>query len=339
MLFGETDIHIFPGEAAALNVTGALGLDSSSVLVHDDDLSCGPLSPLDTPQQWQAMRQEFWHRAGSPETASTAGLFQWLVDNVARLRAAGAIRLWIGAHLAEQLLAAWLIEVFHSIGVDYTRLWIVELDTASYPSRPLASVALLNHKAVRRIADRWSALQDGRRRAYEAMWHAVSDESPELLSAFCGFDSPCPAHLKKILANYMLHYPDADSGLSHWDRELLEACRRNAPQTINVMGDVLGGGIERPYYSVPGPGYLFHRLKRMGDPDLPFPLIKLSGDRTDMRSMETWLTDAGLAVLNGEENAVALNGIDETIGGVTLSLSRGSLWLFDGETLVPMELP
>jgi len=105
------------------------------------------------------------------------------------------------------------------------------------------------------------------------------------------------------------------------------------------MGDVLGGGIERPYYSVPGPGYLFHRLKRMGDPVLPFPLIKLSGDRSDMRAVETWLTDAGLAVLNGDENAVALNGIDETIGGVTLSLSRGSLWLFDGETLVPVDLP
>lgn len=339
MQFGETDIHIFPGEAAALNVAGALGLSSAGVLVNDDDLSCGPLSPLDTPRQWSALRRAFWRRAGNPDADSAAALFQALVENIERLHAASAIRLWIGAHLSEQLFAAWLTEVFASIGVDRAKIRIVELDTASFPSRPLASVALLNHKAVRRIATKWSPLLEGRRAAYEAMWHAVSDATPELLSAYCGFDSPCPAHLKKILANYMLHYPDADSGLSHWDRELLEACRKNAPQTINVMGDVLGGGIERPYYSVPGPGYLFHRLKRMGDPELPFPLIKLSGDSSDMRAVESWLTDAGLAVLNGEENAVALNGIDETIGGVTLSLARGPLWLFDGETLVPADLP
>ncbi len=339
MPFGDADIHIFPSEPAALNVTGALGLGSANTLVNYDDLSCGPLAPLTDPEPWGALRGGFWRAAGSEDADTAAQLFEELVQQRTRLRRAGAIRLWIGAALGEQLLCAWLGAALERIGTDRSLLTLVDLDSAPYPARPVRSVGVLNHKDVRYVADRWSALDDDRCAAYAAMWRAVSHETPELLGAFCAAESPCPPHLRKILANYMLHYPDVETGLCHWDRELLDSCRKNAPHTLHIMADVLGGGIDRPYYSVPGPGYLFHRLKRLGDPRLPYPLFKLSGDRTDMRALETWLSDAGLAVLEGEENAVALNGIDEIIGGVRLSLPGGPLWLFDGETLVAADLP
>ena len=44
------------------------------------------------------------------------------------------------------------------------------------------------------------------------------------------------------------------------------------------------------------------------------------------------ITDAGRAVLNGEANAVALNGIDDWVAGVHLDSKAGRVWFHrDGE--------
>ena len=52
--------------------------------------------------------------------------------------------------------------------------------------------------------------------------------------------------------------------------------------------------------------------------------MEFSGDQKQMRASEVQLTDFGRAVLPGNANAVAENGIDDWIGGVHLRGSRPS---------------
>jgi len=96
------------------------------------------------------------------------------------------------------------------------------------------------------------------------------------------------------------------------------------------------GGTHRGKYAVRRslghrPGiWLLWRLKRVGDPSLPHPLIVLEGDSFGMRGLSVTITDAGQQVISGAANAVELNGIDDWIGNVHLSSAANRVWFAGG---------
>jgi hypothetical protein len=107
-----------------------------------------------------------------------------------------------------------------------------------------------------------------------------------------------------------------------------------------------GFGADTPDW--PGEHYLFDRLIGLsdaGDQPLEHPLVAFFGDprsthnEDPMRFTEAAITELGQRVLAGEANHVALNGIDDWVGGVRLSSRAGRLWVFHGETLVPGGAP
>jgi hypothetical protein len=83
-----------------------------------------------------------------------------------------------------------------------------------------------------------------------------------------------------------------------------------------------------------GDDYLFARLRRMADPGLRHPFLALAGNPAVMRGLEARLTATGVEALAGRANFVALNGIDDWIGGVHLKAGQGRLWFRDRDTLV-----
>jgi hypothetical protein len=60
-------------------------------------------------------------------------------------------------------------------------------------------------------------------------------------------------------------------------------------------------------------------MLKMASPQARRPLVEVAGDLNDMRSCSVQLTEDGFAVLSGASNAIALNGIDDWIGGVHLT--------------------
>ena len=93
---------------------------------------------------------------------------------------------------------------------------------------------------------------------------------------------------------------------------------------------MLAHGREQPDHT--GDTYLYDRLQRMGAPGVAHPLVSLMPPNHKMRETTVEVTDAGRAVLNGEANAVALNGIDDWVAGVHLDSKAGRVWFHrDGE--------
>ena len=87
-----------------------------------------------------------------------------------------------------------------------------------------------------------------------------------------------------------------------------------------------------------GDDYLFARLRRLGAADLAHPLLSLNSSTALMRETTIELTDTGRAVLNGEVNAVHLNGIDDWIAGVHLDSRAGRMWFHRDDTLISEKL-
>ena len=85
-----------------------------------------------------------------------------------------------------------------------------------------------------------------------------------------------------------------------------------------------------------GDAYLFTRLRSLADPSLSQPLISLTGNSANMRETNVSLTATGKDVLEGKVNSVALNGIDDWVGGIHLDSAAGEVWFQRKGFLVPI---
>ncbi|MDP2326107.1 MAG: hypothetical protein Q8N51_19055, partial [Gammaproteobacteria bacterium] len=157
---------------------------------------------------------------------------------------------------------------------------------------------------------------------------AIVSETPAALLNLVGAGRPTAPY---ILSNLLHRYPQRESGLSLWDRMLLERASTKGPNAASVIGWVLcdtwdnGDGVGEPY--------LFHRLKKMAGVQNPEPLLILSGNSENCRGAEVALTEFGRAVLDGRASAYPTNPIDEWIGGVHVSSATGNIWMSDGDTV------
>jgi hypothetical protein len=139
-------------------------------------------------------------------------------------------------------------------------------------------------------------------------------------------------YLRRSLRSLLERFPDRMTGLNRWDTALLRYTRDVGPASARIVAYTLGYESDGP--DQVGDGYLFARLRRLGDPALRHPLLTLSGNRVRIGGTRVILTDAGLAVLAGRANFVALNGIDEWVGGIHLDSASGRVWFRRGATLV-----
>jgi hypothetical protein len=163
-------------------------------------------------------------------------------------------------------------------------------------------------------------------------WAAVAAATPDALLRFLGEgDHPLP-FLRRSLRALLHHYPDAATGVNAWERELLRHVREDGPRLTRVVGFTMVEDLPFPEWA--SDGYLWDRLRRLGDPKLARPLVVLSGETSRMKTTEVRLTADGEEILEGRGHFVEWNGIDDRVAGVHLSSAVGDVWYRDGETLV-----
>jgi len=333
MQFTDRDIHIVQGDSAGGTMRQLLGPLSVNMYAHRDVLSYGPLTSVDKLDHWEALRWAFWGMKGKPKPDDW--LHRRLHADRDRLRGAERVFLWFGAELSQPILVGWLVAIFKQLGLDNGRFRLPDLSKLSYCGQPVPSIGLLKLEELDKIEE-WQVLTAENLWAYEALWLAVTSESAQDLNKFCAPESTHTQALKQAVQAYMTRYPMVGDGLAAWDRLLLENCRVHGPSTVRVIAHTMSH--DMPYPDSPGDFYLFDRLKRLGEGNLLHPLVRLTGDTSAIRFCETTLTAVGERVLNGDENAIALNGVDDWIGGVHLNSREGTLWLHDGGRLVPSDV-
>lgn len=323
-------LHIVHGEGAAASVQQALGLQDENLVVLPDPLSVGPLARFGSAEAWVELRLPFLRDVLLYDTAT----LEELTIDLAALRRATVTTVWLGTGPADQIVLTWLRAVMRVAELDAERLQLVQFPPDFVDGHCLPALGFLSPAQVLKHPPP-IGLSRLELATLDEAWAALISDSPDALVDFTRASiGPLPV-LRQALERMLSRYPDLDSGLSRWDRILLDKASSNGPRALMVIASTLAeaGWDQDPV----GDMWLYWRLRRLADTSLRSPLLELSGDASDYRKVNVRLTDAGYAVNRREVSALALNGVDDIIGGVHLSSDADRVWASDGRDLVRLK--
>lgn len=321
-------INVIQGDSAAGCFRQGMDPNPGELLVNGDVLSCGPLPPLRSIEEWAQLRQAYWDSLTAGDEPHRIN--PDMLDNTQALREADSIVLWLGTGAAEQLLFAWIVQYLKLIGSS-AQLQLVQFTYDHRYKTEVWGTGLLDpdefkqHPPVQPV---WAETLT----QLERLWERVTSPDPAGLLAVLTGQSALLPYSRSALKQHFLRYPDFQTGLGRWESELLLRTKEKGPRAARVIGEVMGVNFDA---DLVGDGVLFSRLHDLASPDLPHPLVTLSGETYNIQKCQVALTDAGESVLAGHANAVELNGIDDWVLGVHLDSQTGSVWYRKDGALVP----
>ena len=295
-------------------------------------MSCGPTPATYDLAAWQNVRDRYWRNLVPGDADAQVHSPFNVVSNAQRLKEGEPVFVWAGTSLSEQLFIAFVIHLADAVGADAKRISLVQFEhlhgraARVMGTGELQDEQMADHPAPAPLSD--ETLTD-----YRIAWAAMTSEDPALLQSFTSDRPNANRWLTEAMPLMLRRYPDKRSGLTYWDRVLLEKVREHAPNTARVIGTALGNDWRDP--DLTGDGYLFGRLLRMADARLPKPLITLTGEKPRMRHVNVDLTPFGADVLDGIASNYPTNPIDDWAAGVKLSSADGAVWFRDGDKLTP----
>ena len=274
-------------------------------------ISCGPLAPLTSLDEWRRLREGYLRTLDYPDWEPFSFAEQGgydVITHAQTLHDAATIVLWIGTGLADQLLLTWVVQLLRLLQLDAARLRVIQ-----FTQHPVArdfeicGVGLLDLDALARHPAP-SSLDADMLVQIDRTWAAVTAPTPDALVRLAMNAAEPPTLLRRSLASLLRRFPDATTGLSDWDMELLRWTAEHEPDAVRVIGYTIGYAMDTR--DAVGDGYLFARLRALADTRQRRPLVTLV-ESGQLRGSRVALTDAGRAVLAGTLNALDANGIDE----------------------------
>lgn len=214
-------LHIFPDPMAAgyFRQTNK----SSEVIYLQDNLSLGPILPLDDETAWLVARESFYQWLQSDlEYVESLVKFEHNLITMQRhknaLFHAPAIVLWVGPSLAEQLFLLWCIALLERFGIDLGKLYLVEM--AYLKGRYIQHIwlAFPNEGQIGIVPKR---ITNRRIHLAQKAWKIVSSPYPLALIKLSQRDFEIAPQLVISLTRLRLRYPQCGSGLSRFDQTLL----------------------------------------------------------------------------------------------------------------------
>lgn len=288
-------VHVILGDSAA-GIFRRVFHPGDRLAIDQDVLSCGPTPRCSDLNSWCEVRRAFWSNVapGSDEDPRTADF--GLLRQGERLRKAEQITIWAATGLNEQLFIAHVLHRTEEWGIDATRIRLVQFETLRSRTARVLGMGELNEQHMSEHPEP-AAISAAAFGDYRAAWTALTSPDPDLVERFSESRPGANEWLKRAMQLLLRRFPDKRSGVPWWDFTLLSEVRSHGPRGTRVIGSAMVSLWDDA--DLVGDFYLFGRLLRLGDPQLPAPLLKISGDRTNMRDVQVVLTPFGLDVLEG----------------------------------------
>jgi hypothetical protein len=156
-------------------------------------------------------------------------------------------------------------------------------------------------------------------------WQAFREQTPEALDELRhGDTSPLP-YLAAAITRFLQEYPWTADGLSRSERRLLELASGDGIALWKAFPRMYDG--ERVYHATDTT--MASLAETLSGTSPPLLALDLSSTEQgyDLRGVVT-LTRTGRSVLSGEQDRVAVCGIDRWLGGVHLQ-NEGRIWRWD----------
>jgi Domain of unknown function (DUF1835) len=326
-----TNIVHIGNDAITCGVIQQSGVDWEKVIYAPEALSAGPILRFDSPLFLNS-RRLFWKKFLGEifDTSQVPDAYETLLEKIPLLRNADKIIIWSGPDLEEQLFLVWVVSALQYLGLDASKIHYLFVDQDPIHHRPIFKLSALSVEGAALARSHAMQLREDELKVMTSAWKAWSSNDPNSLNVF----ARRPTDTLPILINRMgmlkQRYPEIKSGLPHLDLEILQACEGQGSSAIKIYLEYFVG--KEASYDRVGDSYLLARMLKLGSNELPTPLLKLTGDPKEFRTINAELTDAGKAVLAGKANQLELNGIDEWIGGVYLQSPPAPVWYYDQDS-------
>ena len=329
----KRDIHIAHGGTAGGVLRSAINPRPGTLLVSSDLMSYGPLDSFSNLDEWHALREPFYSSIYSELHDFRFEEDEYdILSNTDKLKDADKITLWIGSGLADQILLVWMVQLFKVVSADIEKLQVIQFDKEPANGSEVVSVAALNPAQLLKHPD--PASLGGNEIEYiDRVWNALTASRPDDMMEILYDENQAPLNLLHRSLKFLLgRFPDYETGLTFWDKELLKYAFTKGPKAARIIGFTMGNTMDNLDWV--GDMFLYHRLRRLGHDSLAERAVILTGNSSKMRDTEVHVTTFGEKILNGELNFVKVNGISEWIGGIRLQSKTNDLWYRKNDAIV-----
>ncbi|WP_438449327.1 DUF1835 domain-containing protein [Gorillibacterium sp. sgz5001074] len=325
-------LHITNGDAVAERLRKA-GMEGR-VLPWREDYTEGPVA---ADMQSEAVRQErarfLDETFGIPPKLYEANREEQETALDAAVYAGEEIVLWFEHDLYDQTMQAYLLHRLSELeaqrDVPPLRLQLVTL--GSYPGiEPFHGLGQLSPAQLASLYPGRRPVAPGQLALGRQAWEAYVSTDPRSVEALL----PAPGtaalpFLRGAFAAHLARFPSVRDGLGRVERAVLEAVAASFGQLVPLFREATE---PLTLYGIGDLAFWPH-LERLRDG--PHPLLRIDGAERLPRFGEpapqgvtVRLTPDGRKVLDGEADAVQLNGIRRILGGVRLE-PAGPVWRWD----------
>lgn len=315
-------VHIADGDSVVgtLRRSGLPGV----VMVCGDLLYEGPALQGVSPSVWQQSRATFIRDAGYA-TLGDAERFVEAADRaLASYRDHDEVSLWLDHRLSDQLILIRALDWYSRQDLGTTRLSLICL--GRYPGlEPFIGLGQLKPDQMASLADTRVRVNEAQFRLARAAWDAFTAPDPTAIESLAGAGTPALPFLSAALRRHLQQFPAVENGLSRTEGQALSVLRERGSLTardlfvaVQNAEELLFMGDSSFFRMMRGLATASHPLVQVVDPGAPFE---------QWATMPVELTCAGIAVVEGQNDHVRLNGIDRWVGGV--HLEGGGAWRWD----------
>ncbi len=265
-----------------------------------DNLSVGPLLPLDNLSRFAKARSRFWRTHKTPVSATG-----WLasVNGFRTTIKARPIEVWVGSTVQEQCALLAFLALVRGMKLPQGHIRLLQFplnqtriglggyrpeDMAGHPPAEVPDTATLA--------------------SYQQAWEALIASTPHALFTLAQNGTSAPA-LNRALKAFILRYPEQKSGLGSIERGLLANMNLGQMKcALIVAKSMYTGGL---VMDSTDDHFMFARLKALGHLALAHPLVEIFGIGKNMRRTEARITAFGKACLAGEASHLWLREGDK----------------------------
>jgi len=326
---GEDVLHIVNGDSVAEKLRQ--GIVQGDILVWREVYPHGPVFKDPTVGDNRSVRAEYLEQTmGIPRSEYIEGS-ERQEKVLADLHKYEEIVLWFEHDLFDQTMLCFLLHWFSDRPVTKTKLSL--LCIGEYPGIELfRGLGQLSVEQMKTLSGTWKAIGAEELNLGSEFWQAYTAQNPQPLQQLLNRDTSVLPFAHDAFQCHLSQLPSTINGLGIVEQTTLETIRAGT-STPHALFKEVGNKL-----NALGMGDLqyWHSLRRMSQD--PYPLLQIKGPEVGFPTYRdpsisfhhcgVSLTDFGQSVLDGKEDWVSTQGVDEWYGGIHLQ-GHSPRWRWD----------
>lgn len=304
-------------------------------LAWREALICGPVVSGLTEAEWHTRRARHLAEAYNLKFEDCEKDLRKQQEALAKFSDHEEVVLWFEHDLFCQLHLIYLLDWFARQELGTTRLSLICV--GSFPGiDDFHGLGELDSEQLASLLPQRHQVTPAEFKLASKAWAAFSSPDPREIATLLADNSSVLPFLQPALRKHLERFPSEQNGLGLIENKALELIARGASQ----FGELFQAfGKAEPTYGL-GDAQFWLLLRQLAEAGQPI-LTTSNGDShmptssSDFTRSSFALTEKGLSVLRGEDDYIALNGVDTWLGGMHLKGKDVWRWNYKEETLVP----